>query len=438
MVTVTKSRLFRTALIMSFIIVLFYWNITYSRDQVVCTTQQTGDYVEKGGRQYTIQGKKNLEHSETLHEILKSYQHQHAVQRRVLAGGGKSNTLTWYCVQDCSGIGDRIKGMYQAFLLALITNRTFFILQGDEIAKTMFIEPNKINWKPVERCTTLKSHQTIHKFDHPNIIQQMVLGTTNNFSSHFRRLNSNFDAIFLSGMSGAYTFIQKINSSYIANQNPPLFRLILQNLSKLTGEHYLISTIYHYLFSITNQVERMASLSLRELMLQPHGFVSVHIRTGFKSSFIGEIVPFSKEFYAGNRFARSQDSWRRMMECAFDIADSKFGQNSTILIVSDDKEPKSWAAAEYKSRVTMLDIKPVHVDFGNGYSRYLGVGMSDSSDAYMQTWVELSILSQSAAIVSIPSGFSEVASYAGFIDPLFLYHYTLSNKKCAHVCMHCS
>ena len=85
----------------------------------------------------------------------------------------------------------------------------------------------------------------------------------------------------------------------------------------------------------------------------PHGFVSVHIRTGFKNSFTGEIIVFSKEFYAGNTFARSQDSWHRMIECALDIAGSKFGRNSTIFIASDDQEPKSWAAAEYKSRTNM-------------------------------------------------------------------------------------
>ena len=173
----------------------------------------------------------------------------------------------------------------------------------------------------------------------------------------------------------------------------------------------------------------MTISKLSQPKLQPHGFVTVQIRTGFMNSLVGEMSLFNSQFWQGIRFARTQESWRNMMKCAVDVSDSRFGEGSRILVVSDDREPKIWAASEYGSRVTMLDIDPVHV----ANKPTLGVFRSKSREVYLDTWVELSVMAESWAIVSIYSGYAEVASHMGSMDSHSVYIYDISQKTCTHL-----
>lgn len=214
----------------------------------------------------------------------------------------------------------------------------------------------------------------------------------------------------------------------IAAQNQPLqklFQVMLQPHANVHLHHFL-SALHQYLFHVPPAVEKEVNATMKHLNLQPQRFVSVHIRTGFKNSFLGEIVA-TKEFVKGNRFPRTKTHWRHMIDCAINIADSQLGNDSLILVSSDDQEPKTWAAKEYEARVRTLDIHPVHV----GNEPILGIVKLDSK-AFLQTWVELSVMSQALGIVSILSGFSEVAGHMGSINPVFLYFYHISEKKCLH------
>ena len=418
----------------SFCVGLLYWvYVNHIQRPMLCSSQQKIAYSRANTtRKFSgVCDKDNSEYCKALHEILVSYQQYHAIQRERLVAGKASKRLTWYCISDCAGIGDRMKGMYLAFLLALVTNRTFFIYQSVEIQSTMLLEPNEIDWKPIEGCTVLANHQTLDNYGRPSMMQSMLFGTRNDLIADLNRLN-NSDSIFLSGKKRFFNFIHSIISDSTLVQNPVLHKLLLHVLQLKNGIrlHYMLSTVHQFLFHTLPQVEHLTKLTLKELNLEPQKYVAVQIRTGFKNSFLGEIM-ISKTFFEGVRFARTEQSWRQMIECAIKISDQKFGKNSTLLIAADDQEPKDWAAAEYMSRVTMLNIKPVHVDLTT--TKFLGMFTSSESsqDAYLNTWTELSVISQSAAIVSIHSGFTEVASHMGPIPPFSFYYYNISNKKCA-------
>ena len=408
--------------------VLYCLRHTYSQTTLLCTRQ---DLTYSRTEAFSVSDASKLQYSQLLQDILRSYQHYHAVKRRELAAGKTSRTLTWYCLSRCGGIGDRAKGMYAAFLLALVTNRTFFIHLSDEVQTTMFLEPSAIDWRPVDPCVELNPDQTLDNFGRTvNYVVRAFFGITNNVSVELNRIKM-IDSVYISNKLRIITLIHYIISEMSSDLNPLHLRLL--QLVKKSGEggslHSFLSELHHFLFRLPEKVREMAHSALAELRLKPRGFVTVHIRTGFKNSLVGEI-PFTTKFLKGTRFARSKDSWRRMIDCGIHISDSKFGGNRTILVVSDDLEPKNWAASEYKSRVTMLDIKPVHVV---AIVPSMGSFKVQSRDEYLDTWVELSVMAQSSAIVGIHSGYSEVATHIGSLDPSSVYIYDLVNKTCTKI-----
>ena len=406
---------------------------TCSQTALLCAQQEVGYSRGEASGTFSLTADEgnHLKYSPLLQDILRSYQHYHRVRRKELAAGNISKTLTWYCIKGagCNGIGDRVIGMCVAFLLAVVTNRTFFIHQSDEVQNTMFLEPSAIDWRPIHKCVELRHDQMLAHFGRPSNFQNWLM-VTMNFSLELNRL-SDFDSIYISDKEEFYETIMSIRHSVIYDNLSPLHHRLLQSILESgagASLHSFGTVLHQYLFRLPQHVQQMGLLKLNELKLQPRRFVTVHIRTGFKNSMFGEIL-LTEEFFKGERFARTKDLWRSMIDCAIRISDSRFGRNSTILVASDDKEPKIWAASEYKSRVTMLDIDPVHV----ANRPMLGVFRAKSKDVYLDTWVELSVMSQSSAIVGIYSGFAEVASHVGSMDPHSVYIYNISQETCTHL-----
>ena len=429
-----KSHLLlRVILVITLCVTVAYCLRTIHYQTPLLCAQQEVSYstAEISGTFSVTDEDSGLKYAQLLQDILRSYQHYHTARRRELADGTTSKTLTWYCISGCNGIGDRVIGMHSAFLLAVVTNRTFFIHQSDAVQKTMFLEPSAIDWRPVHKCVELPHNQTLEHFGHTNFFQKNVFGMKKNFSLELNRLD-NVDDIYISGIKTISATIKSIlHSEVLFARLSPLHRRLLQTVIRSgpgAHEYLFVSLLHKFLFRLPLQVRELTDLKLTQLKLLPRRFVTVHIRTGFKNSLLGEVLA-TREFFKGDRFARSKDTWRSMIDCAMNISDTRFGKNSTVLVVSDDKEPKNWAASEYKSRVTMLDIDPVHVD----NKPILGVFGTKSSDAYLDTWVELSVMSRSSAIVGIYSGYARVASHVGSLGAHSVFIYSISRETCNHL-----
>ena len=358
-----------------------------------------------------------------VHRILESYTTFHKSQVEKAIAGQPVNSLTWYCIKGCGGIGDRMKGMYAAFLLALVMNRTFFIYQSEEIQKTMYIEPNAIDWRPVNGRIIMHADETLERFGY-TYWQQKLFGDSDNFHTVIDRMTLKH-SVFVSSKRDITRLTKDISRSSLG-QNSPLRRVLLSLLQK-QYLHCLLSIIHQYLFQVPQQVVREAASALAVLNLHPQNFVSVHIRTGFMNSWLGEIVLPSRDFYSGVRFARTQASWRGMIDCALRIADSVLGNHSLLLVSSDDQEPKDWAVAAYGARIRIWDNHPVHV------AHFSLTAASATENALLQNWIELAVMAQSRAMVKIPSGFSDVASHMCSMSPELLYTYSIADKWCRDI-----
>lgn len=401
---VSKRLIILQAIFLLLLLASVYWKFT-KLSVKHCLLENPISYLKSNFRTPAITcGEPCNTHShkfQALSEILESYQQYHKTLRMQMAEGAPIKTLTWYCLSGCNGIGDRMKGMYAAFLLAVVMNRTFFIYQSDLIQRQMLLEQNSINWRPVNKCLSLNPEETLETFGHSS--NYMLLGDTTNFSLEINRLNSKQN-VYISGFRLMAPLIDSIHHSSLKN---PQFTRALSSYDP-SEYHCLQSVLHQFLFKVSRNVVKATSTALENLNLHPQRFVSVHIRTGFMSTFLGDWT------FKSSRFARTKTSWRRMLEFALETADKSLGNGSLVLVSSDDQEPKNWATRTYGSRIRTLNIHPVHV---SKTSRA-------TDNEYLQNWVELSILAQSYAIVRTRGGFSDVASHMCSINPHVYYTYS--------------
>ena len=335
---------------------------------------------------------------QVLSEILESYRQYHKKQRKrkaELSEGQPIKTLTWYCLSDCNGIGDRMRGMYASFLLAVAMNRTFFVYESELVQSQMLLEPNNIDWRPVSNCLSLHPDETLPKFgrdfeNHLYLAINKLKLKQNVYISNFHRIVSLIDNIHRSSL-----------------KDSPIARA-LHTLSGGPEHHCLLSVLHQFLFKVSEDVGTASARVMEDLNLRPLKFISIHIRTGFMST-IGESVE--------PRYATTETSWRAMVSFALKMANKSFGNENLIYVASDDQKPKDWITRTYGLRIRTLNVRPVHV------TRTI----TATDNEYFHNWIELSILAQSYSIVRTSGGFSDVASHMCSMNPKM--YFTLWTKQ---------
>lgn len=326
-----------------------------------------------------------------------------------MAEGEPIKTLTWYCLSGCNGIGDRMKGIYAAFALALAMNRTFFIYQSELVQKQMLLEPNAINWMPINKCLSLDADSTLETFGQPAYFFDKT-----DIRSEIDRLESKQN-VYISRYRSMAPLIKTIAQSSSLEKNSQVTQALLP-FKSFSQINCMESVLHQFLFQVSGDVANVTATALENLDLHPQKFVSVHIRTGFMSTLFGD---FTLSHAITDRFARTPKSWRSILDFALEKADNSLGNESLVYVATDDQEPKDWITRTYGSRIRTLNIRPVHVS-----------ATSWATDSeYFQNWVELSILAQSYAIVRTKGGFSDVASHICSINPQVYYTYEKTEDR---------
>ena len=85
----------------------------------------------------------------------RAWGHAPANARRAPTGGAweraaalrAGGAVLWVCDGGCGGLGDRYKGLMSAFLLALLTNRTFGLLHGRPARLSAYLPPAWVPWE---------------------------------------------------------------------------------------------------------------------------------------------------------------------------------------------------------------------------------------------------------------------------------------------------
>ncbi|XP_052063422.1 uncharacterized protein LOC127703075 [Mytilus californianus] len=283
--------------------------------------------------------------------------------------------LVYECAGICGGLGDREKGILSAFLLSLLTQRTFVVLHRTPCEIKKFFEPRIYDWS---KCSASVSQAKSKGFLMVNYID-----AHGNLPQSFENLRG-YD-IWKEHVVFIHVNIRlnnRIMSHPIARETIPWI---------LTSPpEFVMSQLWHALFKpeaallthLNNFITNCTLNSKRKL-------IAVHIRTRFLQKDLSAHV---KQIFA-----------------FLDNYNDK--SNFTLYIASDSEDIKNQAKKRYLNFAS-LNRHVVHIDETN-----------DACDGMYTAIFEQLVLSRADILVMTQSGFSRMAAYIrGKPDEIYLYH----------------
>lgn len=347
--------------------------------------------------------------------FLNAYVRKHHEQRACLVSKScfpKPKVLIWQCPtrapSGCAGLGDRIRGIQFTFLLAVATNRLFFLSWPSEPYPLLSaLQPNLIDWRvpkelggPEERpelnwlfCHGNRSCEARHR---PNLTSLPAI------DEHQQDVN-----IFETDIEDSFARHDVIGIiTRIGNTMLPLFLRnpnILKNLEPLHDSQIvpLVRDVFSALFRASPSVERV--IQLHSLSFDgPH--VSIHARTGLD---VNEGTNERFQYINGHL----RDSAQQLISCAQSMVQSI---PKHIFVAADSQEIKEYLAEEAK-------IQGANVKFIPDKALHLGINLRQTEEmekvqkckAFMNIFADLVMVARGQGIVATGSGFANVAYILG-------------------------
>ena len=275
--------------------------------------------------------------------------------------------LIWKCGPDegiCGGLADRLRGIAYTLLLAVFSGRRLLLHWGMPNGEHIYLKPNLINWM-TDESSTEDVIAIVIKDDMSGI----------NIPTAMEAIGSNLTKVAIfSNLE-----LEAVNKQVFRPQwlTDGLGRTGLDNLTN-DDINEIFGIAFRYLFQIRGDLFLKVNSATRQLGLDVHKYIGVHIRTGFVESETPE-EPHAK-------LVREVHQWEQILTCAVSIAN-----NGPIFLATDSKSVKMLAAKMYGSQYKTLRIKLVHTD---GIDKSIGPDM-DESEGLLAAWVDFFLLAQS-------------------------------------------
>lgn len=373
---------------------------------------------------------------ESVHSVpdtLARYAQWHRIQRACIVNPSscqqpfeRPSILIWRCpdrdVRVCAGIGDRVRGMQVALLIAILTRRVFFIQWPlDEYPLHNAVSPNVIDWRlppaivsgpststwpmlnwficnyPERRTRCRPPNFLIPKDDYlPNV----------NFS--LPTLNASKDDVvrnlsIVTDISVACRLPVSVIDSLLSNPfiAPTVPDLQTGSLPSLQLQRLLTAMLFRPSFFTT----AVMSKTLPPDFLTSNGYIGAHGRTGVAFNENGDRF----EFYRRNMTA----AVTHLLTCAQQID----AQVSTNMFLSSDSAPfKREFAAQARSlniSVRFIDANAFHFGLDDSDKMFAEQGQLAKYNAFIDIFADLFMLANAKQIVTTGSGFANLAFWLG-------------------------
>ncbi len=300
---------------------------------------------------------------EIFQDKLDQYAYFHRQQLELIRNGSVSpsevRTLTWSCPDDtyCFGLGDQINRITTAFLLALISDRVFYIYWNPVTMKTMkYLEPHAIRWDQsfwdIERAQSLIDiHETRSTERDKDIIKGSVYSMKYTHLTLTREPQSRVVKTITHLCEGDNKTVQLFHKMGILKNSS---RSVEFSIPLDT----VISVVIHYLFTFSHQLTDRVDQIQKDVGLT-NPYLGIHLRTGFVGSKYEERVRSKKKLITDS------DLWKSMLKCSTEKANTLFGPTSLIYLATDSYKVKELAKSLYPSRIVTLNMTLQHVGFAN-------------------------------------------------------------------------
>jgi hypothetical protein len=343
------------------------------------------------------------------------------------------HTLTYACnakSSDCSGIGDRIRGIQELLHIAAVTNRRFHIDWTFPTSLESYFLPSHeaLNWTLPLRPSNKRSNETILRAanmrardDYYKLVlsaavdrhQQGVVVTSNMYFSEEPTLQE------LRAMDLAH--VAPVTAERLVTWKNPF------PATPLTGSGAPARAcceprecLFHLLFRPSPLLLQATRKAIAELLpaqsqsrptsgnVDPlsRPYLAVHLRLG---GILGESRRVERVKTVSGPLSKLTDAelTGRTYNCSLALA-ARHGI-ADVVLVTDNVWLHERACKEYPGWLTQ-NIIPAHIQHAQ---KYFGASSPELRDNVMQTFVDLMVLAKSAVLVRSLSGFSDVAVQAG-------------------------
>ena len=286
----------------------------------------------------------------------------------------------------CGGIGDRQKGIISAFLLSLLTNRTFVIDISKPCKLEKFLQPTVYNWTLCKKYIS-----TLHKNSSLKL----------NFLFKDRKILKDIQNVDFDRNWTAQVVVVRINTYLIDKIKQHNYTKSRLNWLLHTSREETIHKIMHTLFRPSQKMLEEAA-NFYNIKVQGKHLVCSHIRMGKNPT-----IP------KDHKLLRGAPNDTRILEF---LKRYDHSRKYAIYIATDSDEVRRDALANIKSYIN-INRQIVHVD------RRMNLTAVESCEGLYSATFEQFILTLCDTLVLTRSGFGAMSAYMrGVSDNIFLYN----------------
>ena len=304
-----------------------------------------------------------------LTNILEGYKYFHSdhVSRNT------SRVLIWSCYHRCTGIGDQLQEIAVTLLLSIVSQRVLLLHWEDSYSMMKFLRPGQINWS-VSALPPRDAPQTLLTGN--NLVEAILSPTEHVVIS--KKITVPFwqGYVQLKAVDGMKKLFEEIGLSDI-----------LPTRDDRNKVPFVLGLFFRVLFNFSRDLILQLEQTQADLSLKNEQYVAVHLRTGFLGSSEEEVK------ITRTKASRSAQTWERAINCSLQLADTKYGVNSPVLLATDSVVVRTWAAQMYGDRIRTTSYKLTHS--ANSQPREEVGG-----------WMDFLLLARAGHLVRGSSGFS--------------------------------
>lgn len=313
------------------------------------------------------------------------------------------------------GLGDRFRGIVSAYFIAVLSRRLLLIDWTAPIPlTTVFISPSQANFTYDPRLLPSVA---------PYNDSQVVSG---NYYYQTDTHHVNTTTLFLDSVP-----LPNVTRWFTAPEYRRQNNFLLHRLSRL---HPLppcvaIPLVLRNLFQSTPELQaairqRLLTPTLQKLIsVNNEPYIALHARLGYG---LGELEKDARRF----DLQRAGTSLRGMARCFVDTALAHSNQYSSssapqFFLATDTPEFQPLVASELAARLPTATLAYVDVDVK--HLRDLSVDVGHDVATFMNTFLDLFLMSSATSIINLRSGFSDLAVWMGAL----CNQYVVTHDECA-------
>lgn len=363
--------------------------------------------------------------------FLKRYVHQHARRRRCYLANapaycsGVPPALVWSCPPGnmCAGLGDRVTRLMGVFLMAVLTDRMFFIEWPNERASQfdllIALVPAQLDWRPVPALYKTKGVSRARTYWFLNQTDWHHVSVPHGDAHVVSDLLSPklFD---LKTEPGVWLLDSRMPKEMMPklSKNPMLAERF-QEYEAFTHDANYERILFHMHFAPSRAVEQAT---------RPWGFdngasyVGLHIRTGH------DILPLLSKTQKRFAWAWANGDATHLLKKVFNCMVDVLGHEPNRMFVASDSLAVKQASLVLgrKKGVAVRTIlrRASNISLKANQSQ----SVEERCEIFLDIFVDLVMLARADSIVSTGSTFARAAYFLG--DDAVLYNQVMVDSKC--------